>query len=80
MKSREDRSKMDDMWMGVKVLCKHACDTWRHVAHVNDVKCVREEVQCEVFCLPLPSVPDYFIVSKRNLRNEQDCKKDGKMI
>ena len=47
----ERSSNMDDKWMGVKVLCKHACDTLSHAVHVNKVKCVREKVSCEVFCL-----------------------------
>ena len=47
----ESSSNMDDMWMEVKVLCKHICDTLSHAVHVNKVNCERERVPCEVFCL-----------------------------
>ena len=50
----ERSSNMDDMWREVKVLCKHTCDTLSHAVHVNKVKCERERVPCEVFCLQKP--------------------------
>ena len=50
-KIAERSSNMDDMWMEEKVLCKHACETLSHAVHVNKVKCERESVPREVFCL-----------------------------
>ena len=49
---------------GSEGLCKYACDTLSHAVHLNNVKCVRGKVPCEVFCLHLSSVTKIEKVSK----------------